>query len=94
MGKKKTRYSEEYKAEAIKLVLVHGYSQAEAAESLDINSKNLSRWIAAHKKPEQSGGKLPTEQVELARLRQENKRLKQEREILKKAAAFFANESA
>ncbi len=89
----KTRYTKEYKAEAVKLVLEHGYSQSEAAASLEISSKNLSRWIAEHEKPIKAGTKLTAEQAELVRLRQENKRLTQEREILKKAAAFFANES-
>lgn len=93
MSKKKNRYTKEYKAEAVKLVLKHGYSQAEAAESLGISSKNLSRWISDHEKPINAGDKLTTEKAELVRLRQENKRLKLERDILKKAAAFFANES-
>lgn len=96
MGKKKTRYTKEFRTEAIKLVTEQNYTQAEAAESLGVNSKNLSRWIIeASKGSNNSTGKMrfTPDQEELQRLRAEVKRLKLEREILKKAAAFFANES-
>ena len=89
-GKKHTK---EFVAEAVKLVTKQGYSQAEASRSLDINAKSLSRWI------KQSSGVKDqrlsvsvSEQEELTRLRIEVKRLRMEREILKKAATFFANE--
>lgn len=95
MGRKKTKYTNEFRAEAVKLVTEQGYSQAEASRNLGINPKNLNRWVN-----ENSSGKLPKERIrltaeqeELERLRKEVKRLRQEREILKKAAAFFANES-
>lgn len=91
---RKTKFTLEFKQEAVKLVTEQGYRQAEAAKSLGVNSKNISRWI------NESNGKLipakrailTAEQEELQQLRKENKRLKLEREILKKAAAFFANE--
>lgn len=94
-GRKKTRFTQEFRQEAVRLVLEHGYTQAEAGKRLGISSKNLSRWIK-----EQASGKtsslsvkqkLTAEQEELQALRKENKRLKLEREILKKAAVFFAN---
>ena len=92
---KKTKFTVEFKQEAVKLVTEQGYSQAEAAKNLGVNIKNISRWVG------ESNGKvmvvkkpvLTDEQEELQRLRKENKRLRLEREILKKAAAFFANES-
>jgi transposase len=93
MGSKKRKYTTEFKEEAVKLVTTQGYTQIEAAESLGVNSKNISRWIS-----ELNGmvtGKksmLTVEQEELQYLRKENKRLRLEREILKKAAAFFASE--
>lgn len=95
MSKSKTKYTKKFKVEAVKLVKEQGYTQAEAARNLGIEAKNLSRWI---KELSQQNGlpvkvKLTAEQEELERLRKENKRLKMEREILKKAAAFFANES-
>ncbi len=95
--KNQQRYTEEFKQEAVKLVLQQGYSQAEAANSLEVSSKNISRWIKECDQGLWKGNsktfKLTEEQQELQRLRKENQRLKMEREILKKAAAFFANES-
>lgn len=95
MGKKRPRYSAEFKAEAVKLITEQGYTQTEASASLGINSNNLSRWILQAQSSGNKGtSKLTAEQAELNTLRQEIKRLKMEREILKKAAAFFANESS
>lgn len=94
MKKKGRRYTREFKLEAIKLVTKQGYNQSEAAKSLGISSKNLSRWIQESEKiTNKTKSKMTAEQEELQQLRKEVKRLKQEREILKKAAAFFANES-
>jgi transposase len=83
------RYSREFKEEAVNLVVGQGYSIAEAARSLGVNANMLGRW------KQEFDGSAPSvdEKSELARLRKENKRLLMEREILKKAAAFFANES-
>ena len=96
MGRKKTKYTNEFRAEAVKLVTEGGYSQAEAARNLGINPKNLNRWVnetAKAGKPPKTNVRITAEQEELQQLRKEVKRLKLEREILKKAAAFFANES-
>ena len=97
MGKRKTKYTQEFKVEAVKLVKEQGYSQAEAARSLGIEAKNLHRWLKEFSDGNQGITKakreLSAEQQELEQLRKEIKRLKLEREILKKAAAFFANES-
>lgn len=88
-------YTKEFKEEAVRLVVEHGYSQQEAARRLDVNSKNINRWVKESKASEPSKkGKLTEEQEEIARLRKENERLKMEKEILKKAAAFFANEKS
>ena len=95
MGSKKSKFTNEFRAEAIKLVIEQGYTQAEAGNWLGVNPKNLSRWIkerAADKVPSNTKIQLSAEQEELRQLRQENKRLKLERDILKKAAVFFANE--
>lgn len=95
MSKKK--YTLEFKQEAVKLVTQQGYSQAEAGKNLGINPVNISRWIRelSSKTVALKEKKiLSVEQEELIQLRKEVKRLKLEREILKKAAAFFANEPA
>lgn len=91
----KRKFTEEFRAEAVKLVTEQGYSQAEAGKSLGVSSKNISRWLKeAIRKKNKPHSPLKTDiEAELNRLRKENHRLKLEREILKKAAAFFANES-
>ena len=94
MARKHRKFTQEFKAEAIKLVSEQGYSQAEAGRSLGVSDKNINRWLMDSKKEPQptKGAKRSAEQEELEQLRKENKRLRLEREILKKAAAFFANE--
>lgn len=93
------RYSSEFKADAVQLVLGQGYTPQEAADSLGIDPSILRRWIrkvqASKASPEgRSGATLSeSEQDELKRLRQQVKRLEMERDILKKATAFFAGES-
>ncbi len=91
------RYSKEFKLDAISLVLEQGYTQAEAARSLEVNANMLGRWIKEHEVPDgqafRGNGKLTPEQAEIRRLREENRRLKMEKEILKKATVFFAKET-
>lgn len=91
------RYSQEFKLDAISLVLEQGYSRVEAARSLSINANMLTRWIKEHESDHshafRGAGKLSAEQLEIRRLREENKKLKMEKEILKKAATFFAQET-
>jgi len=91
------RYTKEFKLDAIRLVTERGYSGAEAARNLGINANMLRRWVREYGSDEsqafRGNGKLTPEQAELRRLRAENRQLKLEREILKKAAAFFAKES-
>lgn len=86
------RYTPEFKAEAVALVEKQGYKISEAAGALGINRKLLDRWLAkARGKPEPDVA--DNRDAELARLREENRKLLIERDILKKAAAFFAKES-
>jgi transposase len=97
MARQRRRYTSEFKVEAVKLVTEQGYSLAEAARSLDIGETLLRSWkIAFQAGGDQAfpgNGRLPAVEEELRRLRTENKRLLMEREILKKAAAFFAREA-
>ena len=94
---KKTRrkYSDEFKDEAIKLVKDRGYKTTEAARNLGIHEGVLRRWIK-QRSPETVASSSNTAKLEaeLKLLKRENERLRMEREILKKAAAFFAKESA
>lgn len=91
------KYSKEFKLDAISLVTNQGYSRAEAARSLSINPTILNRWIKENESDDgqafRGNEKLTAEQLEIRRLREENKRLKMEKDILKKAAAFFAQET-
>ncbi len=85
-------YSREFKLSAVKLVNHQGYTVTEAAESLGVDPQNIRNWI---KEVGPEVGKAPSDEPsrlreELRQLRQENKRLLMEREILKKAAAYFA----
>ena len=87
------KYTKEFKQEAVKLVTDHGYSQAEAGRRLGISEKNINRWVLGSKEiPPLKSEKITSEQDEIKQLRKENDRLRMEKEILKKAAAFFANE--
>jgi transposase len=94
MGEKRSykSYSQEFREEAVALVLNQGYSDPEAARSLGIASNMLYRW--KQKVEDQQQGKVLSEDErdELKRLRKENKNLRMEKEILKKASAFFAKE--
>jgi transposase len=96
MAEKRQTYTAEFKREAVRLVTVHGYGVAEAARNLGLNATMLGRWKREQEAQEDRAfpgkGRLSADQEELHRLREENKRLRMEREILKKAAAFFANE--
>ncbi|MFZ0219648.1 MAG: transposase [Candidatus Aquirickettsiella sp.] len=98
MGKKKSKFTKEFKLEAIKLATEQGYKQAQAAQTLGIDAKNLNRWLNEGiqlAKPAKGKCLLTNnEQEELQQLRKEVKCLKMEREILKKATAFFVNEKS
>jgi len=92
------KYSKEFKLDAVSLVLDQGYTRREAAKSLDINEQMLGRRVKEHRESEdgqafRGNGKQTPEQEEIKRLKAEVKRLEMERDILKKATAFFAAET-
>ena len=98
MAKKRRKFTDEYKAEVVALV-ESGQSVAGVARDLGLTESAVTRWVQKArdaKRPPTAASSGPLsagERDELARLRKENARLKMEREILKKAAAFFASES-
>ena len=98
MAKRKRRaFTAEYKAETVRLVRAGGKSIGEIARDLDLTESALRQWVRQAEIDAGRGksGELTTEErQELQRLRRENKDLRIEREILKKAAAFFAKENA
>ncbi len=86
------KYTEEFKKEAVKQVTERGYKTAEVAQRLGISLKSLYAWLR------EAGGNKGTKcsedlRHEVARLKAELKRAEEERDILKKAAAYFAKES-
>ena len=91
--KQRRNFTDDFKADAVKLVLEHGYNASEAARRLGIGQSNVSRWVREHRRQHETPSSDQDLEAEVKRLRQENKRLLMERDILKKAAAFFANES-
>jgi len=97
MAKVRRIYTPEFKLEAVKLVTEKGYSIAEAARSLGLHENLIRSWKQAFqdqgKQAFPGQGKLSPFEEENRRLRVENKRLLAERDILKKAAAFFAREA-
>jgi transposase len=96
MAKKRRQFTKEFRAEAVRLVLEQKQSITEAAQDLGIWPSCLARWIEQAKADRGDGkpGVLTTEErAELAQLRRENRTLRMEREILKKATAFFAKEN-
>ncbi len=91
------KFSREFKVEAVRLVRERGVSAAQAARDLDVHQNVLRKWVkefAAAPSGEFPGhGQVKPEQIEIDRLRREVTKLKAERDILKKAAAFFAREA-
>ena len=87
------KYTREFRLSAVKLVNEQGYSIPEAAKSLGVADRSVRDWV---EKFSSEPGLAPTGEgalaAELRQLRQQNARLRMERDILKKAAAFFARE--
>lgn len=92
----KRSYTEEFKQGAVDLILTEGLSASEVGRRLGTSPKNISRWFQELDAGRKSRSKADNNDKELlqrlALLEKENSRLRKEREILKKAAAFFANE--
>lgn len=100
-GKRKTRrerrtFNDEYKQQVLELVRTGDKSVSQICRELDLTESSVRKWIKAD---QSSNGVMTqnslseTDQQELERLRSENKRLKTERDILKRATAFFAKDS-
>jgi transposase len=91
------KYSKEFKLDAISLVNEQGYNKAEAARNLGVSPGLLGKWMREAENDDglafRGNGKLTPEQLEMRQLKEENRQLKMEREILKKAMVFFAKET-
>lgn len=94
----KSKFTLAFKQDAVKLVIEKGYTYQQAADSLGISLSAISRWVRAEKGGASSSASKPAsltlaERDELLRLRKQCANLLMEKEILKKAAVFFAKES-
>ena len=92
------KYTAEFRDSAVRQVIDGGRGLAAVARSLEMSNKTLANWVALARKGQalvkrQAARPVVELEAELSRLRQENARLNVEREILKKAAAYFARES-
>jgi transposase len=91
------KFTREFKLEAIRLIRERGVSYAQASHDLSVHQSQLRGWVKAAAEDSQHAfpgqGQMKPEQLEIAQLKREVIRLKAERDILKKAAAYFAKES-
>ena len=87
------RYSEEFKVEAVKQITERGYPVQEMADRLGVTTHSLYAWRRKYGKGSHHATQLDDQSAEIKRLRAELKRVTEERDILKKATAYFAKES-
>ena len=87
------RRTEEFRSEAVRIALTSGLTHKQVADDLGIGLSPLGKWVTHRKHTELMSGPDDDKDKELARLRKENRTLREERDILKKATAVFANTS-
>lgn len=92
----RARYSPELKQQAVKMAVEEDFGVSETARRLSLPMKTLANWVAQYRQDKEAFAAKPgvsEQEAELARLKKENAILRMERDILKKAAAYFARES-
>lgn len=95
MGTKERRtFSEEFKREAVRLVETSGLTIRQVSQDLGVGLSTLTQWLRIYRDQELLSGPHDDVDKELARLGKENERLRAERDLLKKATAFFARETS
>lgn len=87
------RFTEEFKVEAVKQVTERGYPVAEVSKRLGVSTHSLYQWVRQYKVPESERLATKDQHAEIKRLKAEIKRVTEERDILKKAATYFAKTS-
>jgi transposase-like protein len=91
------KFTREFKLEAVRLIKDRGVSYVQASQDLGVHTSQLRDWVKKFADDPQYAfpghGQMKPEQLEIARLKREVTKLKAERDILKKAAAYFAKES-
>ena len=86
------KFTDEFRKEAVQLALTSGLTREQVAEDLGVGKSTLGKWITTHRHEDLMSGPHDDVQKELKRLRKENRILREERDILKKATAFFASQ--
>lgn len=86
------RHSDEFRRESVQLALNSGLSRQQVADDLGVGKSTLGKWISEYKRQTPRSADEEDLHKELARLRKENRTLREERDILKKATAFFASQ--
>ena len=91
------KFTREFKLEAVRLIRERGVSFGQASQDLGVHESQLREWVKKFAEDPQhafpGNGQMKPEQLEIVRLRREVQKLKAERDILKKAAAYFAKDS-
>ncbi len=87
------RYTEEFKIEAVKQITERGYSVQDVAKRLGVTTNSLYNWRKKYGQGSKKAAQIDDQPAEIQRLRAELKRVTEERDILKKATAYFAKES-
>lgn len=87
------RYPEEFKIETVKQITERGHPVAEVASRIGVSQHSLYAWLKRYSLPESGGSERGSQAEEIRRLKAELKRVSEERDILKKATAYFAKES-
>ena len=94
MGTSTTRYTAEFKTEAVRQVIERGHPVREVAETLGVSAWSLHQWVRLHREGKVPGKPaLDDQAAEIRRLKAELRRVTEERDILKKATAYFAKQS-
>ena len=85
-------FTPEFKEEAVRQVLQRGYTVVEVAERVGVSAHSLYKWVRAAKAADPANDELAATKLENAKLKAELRRVEEERDILKKAAAYFAKD--
>jgi transposase len=93
-GRARRDFTEDFRREAVRLTQTSGRTIGQIADDLGIGRSTLTRWKSKYREAELLSGPHDDVEKELARLRKENELLRQERDLLKKATAFFARETS
>ena len=86
------KYTEEFRRDAVRMALTSGLTRPQLASDLGVGVSTLNKWVQKHQHDDLMSGPHEDIEKETARLRKENRLLREEREVLKKATAFFASQ--